>query len=140
MWQTCAAIVAGVATLALIILVVDRYGADLTRTNWALVSLLCALVFVATVIYRWNEIAPGYEVMDLLMNPQTGKADPYRHLMFFFAGLTAWAIVQVVLAKEWTTLTPLLLGALGFFVAKPTLDGFANALGRRGRDDDGHVD
>jgi len=115
----------------LIVLAVDKYEAELEKINWPLVSLISVFVFGALTIYRWNADLPRYNLIELVMNPKTGKADPYRHLLFLFAGLTVWAIVQVVLNKQWGSLTALLLPSLGFFVAKPTVDGFADAWASR---------
>ncbi len=130
-WHAFWAAVGAFAAFALIVYAVSRYEDVLTKINWALVSLLSAFVFGSVAIYRWNDELAKYSLVDLVMNPKTGKPDPYRHLLFLFAGLTVWAIVQVVLAKEWGNLNALLLGALGFFVAKPTIDGISDAIASR---------
>jgi len=119
------------STFVLIVLLVDHFEAKLEKINWPLVSLVCVFVFGGLIVYRWNADITKYNFIDMVMNQKTGKADPYRHLLFLFAGIAAWAIVQVVLAKSWDTLTPLLTLVLGFFVAKPTVDGIADAWASR---------
>jgi TctA family transporter len=119
------------ATFVLIILGVDRYEAKLAKINWPLVSLICVFVFGGVALYRWNSDITRYNLIDMVMNQKTGKADPYKHLLFLFAGIAAWAIVQVVLAESWDTLTPLLTLVLGFFVLKPTVDNMSDAYASR---------
>lgn len=130
-WRAIWGLLGVAATLVLIIYIAGHYEKELERINWALVSLLSLLVFGAIAVYRWNDQLADYNVIQLFLNPVTKQPDPYRHLMWAFAGLTFWAIVQVVLEKQWAILTTLLLGALGFFVAKPAIDGLSDAIGRR---------
>ena len=130
-WTALWTVVGGLVTLALIIVGVDRFEAQLTKINWPLVSLMSLFVFGGFMIYRWNDELARYNLIDLVMNPVTGKPDPYRHLLFLMSGLGAWACIQVVLAKQWDVLTPLLTLLIGAFVAKPTLDGFSDAIARR---------
>lgn len=120
-------IVALLATFAGIVLFVARFEAELKRINWPLVSVLCAFAFAGYMIYQWQRNPrTTYDISDLVM--KDGKADPYRHLLWVFGGLGAWSVVQVVLAKEWPTLVPLLGLLLGYFVAKPMVDGVASAI------------
>ena len=130
-WTAAWSALAIASTFVLIVLAVDRYETKLEKINWPLVSLICVFVFGGVTLYRWNSDLARYNLIDMVMNAKTGKADPYRHLLFLFAGIAAWAIVQVVLAKSWDTLTPLLTLVLGFFVAKPTVDGIADAWASR---------
>lgn len=116
-------------TFGLIVFAVDQYEAQLTKINWPLVSLLSVFVFGGVAIYRWNSHEQSYNVLSLVM--KNGQPDPYRHLLFFFAGLTAWAIVQMVLDKQWQYLAAVLLPSLGYFVLKPTVDGMSDAFARR---------
>lgn len=116
-----------------IVLFVARYEAELSHINWPLVTILCGFFIAGCAAYRWQTNPGSYDLVDLVKNPTTGLADPYRHFLFIFGGLGAWAVVQVVLAKEWNTLTPLLSLLLGFFVAKPTVDGIADAIASRGQ-------
>src|SRR5690242_20187159 len=107
-WRAGAVALAAIMTFVLIVIAVDRYEDSLAKINWALVSIMCGFAVAAVAVYRWNRWGPkGYNLVDLVRNPKTNRADPYRHLLFVFAGIGAWAVVQVVLAKSWETLTPL---------------------------------
>lgn len=128
-YTAIAGVIGIVFAFAGIVLIVDRYEKQLSHINWALVAILAGFALAAVAVYQWNARPGGYELVDLVM--KDGKADPYRHLLFVFGGLGAWAVVQVVLAKEWATLTPLLAMLLGFFVAKPTIDGVSAAWAAR---------
>jgi len=130
MWATARAIWAALSVLIVfagIVLFVARYEKELERINWPLVSILCGFAVAGCAVYRWQHNPGSYDLVDLVKNPKTGLADPYRHFLFIFGGLGAWSVVQVVLAKEWSTLTPLLGLLLGYFVAKPAVDGLAEA-------------
>src|SRR6185312_8282153 len=130
-WAAIGSALLILSTFVLIVYVVDRFEVQLTKINWPLVSLICVFVFGGVTLYRWNADLQRYNLIDMVMNAKTGKADPYRHLLFLFAGIAAWAIVQVVLAKSWGTLTSLLPTVLGIFVAKPAVDGIADAWASR---------
>lgn len=130
-WPALFSVIAGLMTLVLIVFVVDRFEAQLVKINWPLVSLISIFVFGGMLVYRWNDQLARYNVIELVMNPKTGKPDPYRHLLFLMSGLGAWACIQVVLNKQWDVVTPLLTLLIGAFVAKPALDGFSDAIASR---------
>lgn len=124
-----------VMTLAVVgftlsIIVVVNYGDSLYQINWALVALVFLFGAGSTAIYRWNTRPNNtYDVMDLITTQ--GIADLGKHMVLFFAGLSAWVIIQKVLGDPKGDITALLTIVLGTFVAKEVLNRFADALQNR---------
>ncbi len=122
----------GVAVFILSIVVVVNFGAQLEKINWRLVSIICIVAAVFFVLYRWNEAPKSkntYDVQDLVMS--NGAADLWKHLILFFAGLSAWVIIQKVLTSPKEDITALLTIVLGVFVSKEILGAFAEAMKSR---------
>lgn len=122
-------VILAVAVFTLSLVVVVRYREELDKVNWSLVVILGMFLFGGYMLYQWQKDPNDYEVLDLLKNAETGKADLWKHLALFFAGISAWAIVQTIVAK--LPATDMLLGVLAIFVGKVAVDGFSKAMERR---------
>ena len=118
-----------VAVFVLSVVVVVRFGDQLEKVNWALVALVAMLIGAGYLSYRWNASQNGYDVVDLFVNHETGRADLWKHFAIAGFGVSVWAIVQSVLAKQ--PVTELLLGLFGILVGKVALDGVSKAIERR---------
>jgi hypothetical protein len=122
----------GLAVFVLAVVAVIHFGAQLEKINWQLVSFICVAAVVLFVLYRWNDLPKNkstYDVQDLFMTD--GHADLWKHLIMFFAGLSAWTIIQKVITDPKGDITALLTIVLGVFVSKEILGAFADAMKSR---------
>ena len=86
--------------------------------------LIALGTYMAITLHRFHkQDGNNYDLWDLLM--EHGKASLTKHLTLFFAGLTAWTVVKLATADK--PVETLLLGALGFFLAKGAIQSFAPA-------------
>lgn len=132
-WTAVRYTVEALGVLLLAIYVVMRYETQILAINWRLVSLVCVVAAAIFAIYRWQMRGDNqFDMLDVLATgPEGGKKlDNDKLYKAIFAGITIWVIIQQALAGE--EVTALVLGALGFFVAKAALDGFSAAMGKRG--------
>jgi len=118
-----------VAVFVLSLVVVVQYADQLDRVNWPLVCLLAMLILGGYSVYRWNATSNRYNVLDLLVDHDSGRANIWKHFALAGFALSVWVIVQAVLAKQ--PVGEMLLGVLGIFVGKVALDGFSRAMERR---------
>jgi hypothetical protein len=112
-------------TLSLVVVV--QYQDALYKINWALVALIFLVSGGSFMVYRFNmRRGNTYDVLDLFMT--NGIADIGKHMILFFAGLSAWVIVQKMLLDPKGDITGLVTIVLGTFVAKEVLGRFADAI------------
>jgi hypothetical protein len=115
-------------TLSLVVVV--QYGDMLYKINWAIVALVFLLSFGSFMLYRFNAKSGNkYDLLDLVMTK--GVADADKHIVWLFAGLSAWVIVQKVLLDPRGDITGLLTLVLGTFVAKQAVGAIADAWKNR---------
>jgi hypothetical protein len=121
-------VVLAILTFAIAIIVVVRYGAEIDKINWRLVSLMCGLGFAAYMIYEWNTNEQRYNFVDLFLTE--GKVDLWKHLVVLSFALFAWAVVQQGLGDKGVA-TDLMLGGLGIFVGREGVALLSNAIQKR---------
>jgi hypothetical protein len=120
--------VEALAVLVAAIVIAVYYGDKIEAINWRLVSFICIVAVSALGIYRWQIREDNdFDMLDVIATDK--KLDNDKFYKAIFGGLAAWVIVQQALAGK--DVSTLLLGVLGFYVAKAALDGFSGAMGRR---------
>lgn len=117
-----------IAVMCAAALISVRYATLIEKVDWSLVTIVSLLCYGGYMLYRWNSGEANYNVIDIITTD--GKADLYKHLIVFFAGVAAWAIIKAVLAKM--PVETLLLGVLGIFVGNVAVGGIAKAWQAKG--------
>lgn len=129
-WEAIRLAIYALAVLVLATLGVMRYGAMLASINWPLVAIICLIALGGYMMYRWNtRDNNAFDVLDLITTDD--RADPTKLAMVFFAGVSAWVIIQKVLNDPHGDITALLTIVLGTFVAKGSVDRIADAIANR---------
>lgn len=116
----------GMLGFAASIIVVVDYRDFLWQINWALVVLVFGIGSVGFALYWFNLHKGPYDVRDLVMT--NGVADLGKHMILFFAFLSAWVIIQKVLLDPKGDITGLITIVLGTFVGEKVLNRFADAM------------
>jgi hypothetical protein len=98
--------------------------------KWLNVALIAGICYFGWLVYKFHTRSDNcFDVLDLLVNDQTRKADFSKISIIVFAALSVWTVVTLVQRDK--PVTDLLLGVLGVFVVgrvasniwgKPTQD------------------
>lgn len=94
------------------------------------VWLSIILVFCGIAIWRIQaDQTQPYDIVDIFIDPNTGKASLDKHILLLMALLSAWTVVVLVL--KGMAVETLLIGVLGVFVLQRGVrDGLALFKGK----------
>lgn len=107
-------------------------GAVIWGVRWLNVALFASVLLGIVLLYRANKRSDNsFDVLDLITNDQTHRADFAKISIIVFAALSVWVVVTLVQqghAPEVVTLLPIVLGifvgarVLNSIFGKPTPD------------------
>lgn len=117
-----------ILTFGLSIVIVQKFGDEIGKLNWRLVSLMCGVGFAAYMVYEWNANKARYNFVELVLTD--GAVDLWKHLVVASFALWAWAVVQQGLSDKGVQ-SDLLLGGLGIFVGREGVALLSNAIKNR---------